>query len=81
MKVYGNEGQEFSAKSVVLCPGPWAAELLAKVGVKLPLQPVKIPVYYWKSNEFLPHTWIYEKDGRHVWGLPPLEYDGLAKVT
>ena len=32
----------------VLCPGPWANDILAKIGVKLPLQPWKIPVYYWK---------------------------------
>ena len=26
----------------------------------MPLQPIKIPVYYWKADHFLPHTWIYE---------------------
>ena len=80
VKVFGNDGQMYTAKSVVLCPGPWAGNLLDKVGVKLPLQPMKIPVYYWKARDFLPHTFIYEAEGRHIWGLPPLEYQDLAKV-
>lgn len=81
VRIYGNDSQMYSANSVVLCPGPWASKLLDKVGIKLPLQPMKIPVYYWKSRDFLPHTWIYDGgDGKHVWGLPPLEYSDLAKV-
>jgi len=47
----------------------------------VPLKPVKIPVYYWEAPDFLPHTWICEReDGKHFWGLPALEYPGLAKV-
>ena len=68
----------------VLCPGPWASELLAKIGLRLPLIPWKIPVYYWRASQFLPHTFIYDcgtaREG-HVWGLPEQEYPGLVKVT
>ena len=67
----------------VLCPGPWASELLAKIGLKLPLVPWKIPVYYWRVSQFLPHTFIYDSGqsrAGHVWGLPEQEYPGLVKV-
>ena len=33
-----------------------------------------------RVRDFLPHTFIYECKGWDVWGLPPLEYKGLAKV-
>jgi len=57
VKVYGNNGQMYSAKSVVLCPGPWVGKLLDKVGIQLPLQPTNIqPLDSWKSRDFLPHT-------------------------
>ena len=50
---------------------------------KLPLNPIKIPVFYYKSNGHLPHTFIYDDDEKHihVWGLPELEYKGLVKVN
>ena len=78
--VLGSCGGMYSAMSFVLCPGPWAGDLLARVGVQLPLQPVKIPVYYWNTREFLPHTFIFDTEGRHVYGLPALEYPNLTKV-
>ena len=50
----------------------------------MPLIPWKIPVYYWRVSQFLPHTFIYDcgkaREG-HVWGLPEQEYPGLVKVT
>ena len=56
VKVFGNGGKMYTAKSVVLCPGPWAGNLLEKVGVRLPLQPTKVPIYDWKARYFLPNT-------------------------
>ncbi len=67
----------------MLCPGPWASEMLAKIGLRLPLIPWKIPVYYWRVSRFLPHTFIYDSGNSragHVWGLPEQEYPGLVKV-
>ena len=32
----------------VLCPGPWSEDLLKTVGISIPLNPMKIPVYYWR---------------------------------
>ena len=52
VQVFGRGGRMYTAKSVVLCPGPWAGDLLARVGVRLPLQPIKIPVYYWKTRNW-----------------------------
>jgi len=73
--------EEYTAQSVVICPGPWAGPLLESLGVSLPLTPMKIPVYYWRAPDFLPHTFIFEDvSHNHIWGLPPLEYPGLAKI-
>ena len=46
------------------------------------MNPIKIPVFYWKANGHIPHTFIYDDDelGTHVWGIPELEYKGLVKV-
>ena len=50
--------------------------------MKLPLRPIKIPVYYWRVHDFISHTFIYEgKTGGNVWGLPQYEYPGLVKVS
>ena len=32
----------------VLSPGPWSEDLLKTVGISIPLNPMKIPVYYWR---------------------------------
>jgi len=74
--------ESYTAQSVVLCPGPWSEDLLKTVGISIPLNPMKIPVYYWRTKgDFLPHTFIYEgTSGDHIWGLPALEYPGLAKI-
>jgi len=73
--------RQITCKSVCLCPGPWAGPLLGSVGLRLPLTPVKIPVYYWRGEQFLPHSFIYDVPGKaDVWGLPSLEYPGLVKI-
>ena len=46
----------------------------------LPLNPIKIPVFYYKAERHIPHTFIYETDDKDIWGLPELEYPGLVKV-
>ena len=48
---------------------------------KLPLNPIKIPVFYYKANGHIPNTFIFEESPEmDVWGLPELEYPGLVKV-
>ena len=46
------------------------------------MNPIKIPVFYYKANGHIPHTFIFDDDelGTHVWGIPELEYKGLVKV-
>jgi len=78
--VTGTDKTSYTAPSLVLCPGPWASQILSKIGINLPLTTWKIPVYYWKTKEFLPHTFIYETAKGNVWGLPEHEYPGLAKI-
>ena len=54
VSVRGTDGREFSGKCLVVCPGPWAASLLHKLGIRnVPLRPIKIPVYYWRVKETL----------------------------
>ena len=79
------EGSVYCGESVVLCPGPWASSLLEEVGLGacIPLKALKIPVYYWKvrdSERSICHSFIYEKDNKHIFGLPPFEYKDLFKV-
>ena len=47
----------------------------------LPLNPIKLPVFYYKAKGHILHTFIYETDEWDVWGLPELEYPGLVKVN
>ena len=70
-------------KYLVICAGAWTNRLLDPIGWKLPLQPIKIPVFYYKADGHIPHTFIYEDEDRasHIWGLPELEYPGLVKVS
>ena len=78
------------SRSVVLCPGPWAGSLLEdQLGCSLPLTTLKIPVYYWRvADRFLPHTFVMHTEDMarelpkdvDIWGLPPVEYPGMAKV-
>ena len=44
------------------------------------MNPIKIPVFYYKAERHIPHTFIYETDDKDIWGLPELEYPGLVKV-
>jgi hypothetical protein len=46
--------------------GPWAGQLLGRLGLNLPLTTMKIPVYYWQVNSFLPHTWSYEGESQLI---------------
>ena len=45
------------------------------------MNPIKIPVFYYKANGHIPNTFIFEESPEmDVWGLPELEYPGLVKV-
>ena len=44
------------------------------------MNPVKIPVFYYKANGHITNTFIFEESDTHIWGLPEIEYPGLVKV-
>ena len=60
--------------------GLWPTMFFCICSWSLPLKPIKIPVFYYKAKQHIPHTFIFEQDDTHIWGLPELEYPGLAKV-
>ncbi|XP_018604033.1 peroxisomal sarcosine oxidase [Scleropages formosus] len=80
----------YRAKSLVITAGPWANTLLSLVGLKLPLQVLKINVCYWKEK--IPGTYSlasrfpsfiqlgFEGAESEIYGLPSNEYPGLMKV-
>ena len=87
LKPFGNgvkieliDGTAFHSKSCVICAGPWTNQILEPLGWKLPLSPIKIPVFYYKADGHIPHTFFYEDADYDIWGLPELEYKGLVKV-
>jgi len=81
-KIFLDSGRALTSKAVVICAGPWTNRLLEPLGWRLPLNPIKIPVFYYKANGHIPHTFIFDDDElrTHVWGIPELEYKGLVKI-
>nr|WP_267135373.1 glycine oxidase ThiO [Halomonas dongshanensis] len=69
------EQGRLSAGSVIVCGGAWAAELLAKVGVGLPVRPVKGQMIAYQTPPGLVSR-VVLKDGRYV--IP--RADGLLLV-
>ncbi|XP_076434722.1 peroxisomal sarcosine oxidase-like [Babylonia areolata] len=82
------EQGQLTARSVVLCCGPWTSDLTSTLGLALPLKPVRISVCYWKEKE--PGLHSYQKlptffdeqccGGHDVYGLPCDEYPECVKV-
>ncbi|XP_050410352.2 peroxisomal sarcosine oxidase [Patella vulgata] len=81
-------GNQFRGRNVVLALGPYTNNLLAKTGLQLPLQVVRIPIFYWKEKVagmyspdkfpcFIDET---ASEGESIYGLPSLEYPGLVKI-
>ncbi|KAK8718453.1 hypothetical protein OTU49_014744, partial [Cherax quadricarinatus] len=70
------------ANVVILCPGPWAGPLLAKLHVHIPLQVKRSSVLYWRIQDpaFTTTTFIdLQESSGYAYGLPELEYPGLVK--
>lgn len=83
--VRGTEGRGLRAARVVVCAGPWTGPIMKSLGLNLPLQPIKVGVYYWRQKDpslkmasfiAIPR----ETNGSHVYGLSSLEYPGLFKI-
>ncbi|KAK7475220.1 hypothetical protein BaRGS_00033524 [Batillaria attramentaria] len=79
---------QYVTRSVVLCCGPWSADILKPLGLHLPLQPVRITVCYWREKDQGSHsadklpTFFDEKccGGYDIYGLPSEEYPGCVKL-
>ncbi|XP_045170679.2 peroxisomal sarcosine oxidase-like [Mercenaria mercenaria] len=73
---------------VVLALGAWAAKFLPRIGVHVPLEPLKITVCYWEekngdhySTEDFPAFMSESGAGNnHIYELPSKEYPGLVKI-
>ncbi|XP_060077610.1 peroxisomal sarcosine oxidase-like [Ylistrum balloti] len=82
------EAGQYRAKAVVLCVGPWANNVLTKLGIAVPLQAQKIRVCYWKektpgtfsSRQFPVFSQINAIGPHLVYAVPSEEYPGLVKV-
>lgn len=78
----------YTARHLVLTPGPWASGLMLKLGLKLPLRVERISVCYWKEK--VPGTFanfpifvdftFHGDNAKGVYALPIDEYPGLLKL-
>ncbi|XP_033904562.3 peroxisomal sarcosine oxidase isoform X1 [Acipenser ruthenus] len=80
----------YRAQSLVITAGPWAKSVLARTGLQLPLQVLRINVCYWKER--IPGTYgigrhfpcfigVKQHGAKHdIYGLPSNEYPGLMKI-
>ncbi|XP_050725700.1 peroxisomal sarcosine oxidase-like isoform X2 [Eriocheir sinensis] len=82
VEVRGPRGR-VRAERIVLCPGPWAGPLLAKMGVHLPLEVRRISVFYWRIKDQATPTvsFVHYGNEYHNYGLAQLEYPGLMKLV
>ncbi|NXS68170.1 SOX oxidase, partial [Pandion haliaetus] len=80
----------YRAPRLIIAAGAWTGALVAPLGLRLPLQPLRIDVCYWREKE--PGSLgtgragpCFMALGLHqaphgIYGLPALEYPGLVKV-
>ncbi|NXQ98445.1 SOX oxidase, partial [Sagittarius serpentarius] len=80
----------YRAPQLIIAAGAWTGALVAPLGLRLPLQPLRIDVCYWREKEpgssgagracpcFMALGLSRAPHG--IYGLPALEYPGLVKV-
>ncbi|NWS77187.1 SOX oxidase, partial [Crotophaga sulcirostris] len=80
----------YRAPRLIITAGAWTGALVAPLGLRLPLQPLRIDVCYWREKEpgslsagrigpcFI--TLGLSQAPHGIYGLPALEYPGLVKV-
>ncbi|NXL32263.1 SOX oxidase, partial [Glaucidium brasilianum] len=80
----------YRAPRLIIAAGAWTGALVAPLGLRLPLQPLRIDVCYWREKEpetasvgrahpcFI--TLGLSQAPHGIYGLPSLEYPGLVKV-
>ncbi|XP_074746181.1 peroxisomal sarcosine oxidase isoform X2 [Strix uralensis] len=79
----------YRAPRLIIAAGAWTGALVAPLGLRLPLQPLRIDVCYWREKEpeipsmgrahpcFI--TLGLSQAPHGIYGLPSLEYPGLVK--
>ncbi|ELV12108.1 peroxisomal sarcosine oxidase [Tupaia chinensis] len=80
--------RSYRAKSLVITAGPWTNRLLGPLGLELPLQTLRVNVYYWQekvagsygASQAFPCFLGLDLAPQHIYGLPAGEYPGLMKV-
>ncbi|XP_040388851.1 peroxisomal sarcosine oxidase isoform X1 [Cygnus olor] len=80
----------YRAPRLIIAAGAWTSAVLAPLGLRLPLQPLRIDVCYWREKEPGSHgagtatpcfMMLGLPEAPHgIYGLPALEYPGLVKV-
>lgn len=86
--VSSEDGRELRADAVVVAAGAWSGELLASLGLELPVEPVRGQMILFKcASDFLPamvmangRYAIPRRDG-HILVGSTLEYAGFDKTT
>ncbi|KAM8797185.1 peroxisomal sarcosine oxidase [Eudromia elegans] len=86
--VVSTAGGRYRARRLVVAAGAWSRELLAPLGLRLPLQPLRVQVCYWKEKEPgscsperpFPCFMALSQAPHDIYGLPSWEYPGLVKV-
>ncbi|NXJ90067.1 SOX oxidase, partial [Corythaixoides concolor] len=80
----------YRAPRLIIAAGAWTGSIVAPLGLRLPLQPLRIDVCYWREKEpetpgvgrtspcFITRGLSRAPHG--IYGLPALEYPGLVKV-
>ncbi|XP_049984618.1 peroxisomal sarcosine oxidase isoform X3 [Alexandromys fortis] len=81
--------RSYQANTLVITAGPWTNRVLRPLGIELPLQTLRINVYYWREkvpgsysvSQAFPCILSLGQDPHYIYGLPASEYPGLMKNT
>lgn len=69
----------YEAGHVVVCPGPWAPELLRDLEITFEIER-QVQYYFTPAESFQDHpVYIWQREGSHFYGFP--EIDGEVKVA
>lgn len=80
--------RSYQANTLVITAGPWTNRVLRPLGIELPLQTLRINVYYWREkvpgsysvSQAFPCILSLSQDPHYIYGLPASEYPGLMKI-
>lgn len=80
--------RSYQANTLVITAGPWTNRVLRPLGIELPLQTLRINVYYWREkvpgsysvSQAFPCFISLGETPYYIYGLPSSEYPGLMKI-